>query len=202
MSYLYILKLQGDNYYVGTTDNIDKRLNQHFSGRGSAWTKFHQPETVIEVRNINSITDEDSTTKELMLSVGIEKVRGGSYCQVKLDPETKSYLERELCTITKTCFKCGKGNHFASRCNSKQPKKKPHYTECNRCGRKNHTIGNCYAKTDINGYLLPESCKRFKNGCNRCGRKSHNIDRCFANTDIDGYILSDSDSDSDQYVYY
>lgn len=43
MSYIYILELENGNYYVGKTDGLEKRLEQHFSGQGSEWTKLHKP---------------------------------------------------------------------------------------------------------------------------------------------------------------
>ena len=36
---IYILKLEGGNYYVGKTDNPTKRYQEHVEGKGSAWTK-------------------------------------------------------------------------------------------------------------------------------------------------------------------
>jgi predicted GIY-YIG superfamily endonuclease len=42
--YIYILKLEGGKYYVGKTNNVDQRLQQHFDGTfGSAWTRLHRP---------------------------------------------------------------------------------------------------------------------------------------------------------------
>jgi predicted GIY-YIG superfamily endonuclease len=35
--------------YVGQTGNLERRLNQHFNGEGSEWTKKYRPEDVIEV---------------------------------------------------------------------------------------------------------------------------------------------------------
>ena len=43
MYYLYILKSTNHNYsYVGTTDNLQRRLNEHNSGRNRA-TKWRKP---------------------------------------------------------------------------------------------------------------------------------------------------------------
>ena len=36
---IYVLKLQGNKYYVGKTINPTYRLDDHFSEGGSAWTK-------------------------------------------------------------------------------------------------------------------------------------------------------------------
>jgi len=45
--YLYILKCGDGSYYIGHTDDIDKRLNEHLQGAGSAYTRRRQPVEVI-----------------------------------------------------------------------------------------------------------------------------------------------------------
>jgi predicted GIY-YIG superfamily endonuclease len=39
--YVYIIECQDGLYYTGMTYDIDKRMQQHFSGRGSAFTGKH-----------------------------------------------------------------------------------------------------------------------------------------------------------------
>ena len=45
--YCYVLKLQGDRYYVGYTTNIADRIMLHFLGLGSRWTRLYRPESVM-----------------------------------------------------------------------------------------------------------------------------------------------------------
>ncbi|MGM0303229.1 hypothetical protein IGI66_002894 [Enterococcus sp. AZ048] len=33
---LYVLELENQNYYIGQSANLDKRLKKHFKGKGSA----------------------------------------------------------------------------------------------------------------------------------------------------------------------
>ena len=40
---VYTLELQGGNFYVGYSDDIPKRMAEHFLGRGSHWTRLHPP---------------------------------------------------------------------------------------------------------------------------------------------------------------
>ena len=40
---IYILKLKGGRYYIGKSDNVIKRYEQHVNGYGSAWTKKYKP---------------------------------------------------------------------------------------------------------------------------------------------------------------
>ena len=35
----YVLKLEEGKYYVGKSWNLNNRLGQYFTGRGSKWTK-------------------------------------------------------------------------------------------------------------------------------------------------------------------
>ena len=41
--YMYILECCDGSYYVGSTNNLEKRLEEHQSGQGSKWTKGHLP---------------------------------------------------------------------------------------------------------------------------------------------------------------
>ena len=36
---IYVLKLRKGHYYIGQTNNLEKRLQKHFLGMGSEWTK-------------------------------------------------------------------------------------------------------------------------------------------------------------------
>jgi putative endonuclease len=47
MYYVYILLCRGGSYYIGSTNNIDKRFKDHLAGRGARYTKSHKPEKII-----------------------------------------------------------------------------------------------------------------------------------------------------------
>ena len=47
--YTYILECCDGSYYVGSTDNIERRLAEHQSGMGSIWTKSHLPVKLVYV---------------------------------------------------------------------------------------------------------------------------------------------------------
>jgi predicted GIY-YIG superfamily endonuclease len=117
MSYIYVLKLQHGKYYVGKTNNPERRLTEHIYGKGSEYTKVYPPLKQIELREIKSEFDEDSCTKEYMAKYGIDNVRGGSYCTLELTEEQQDFLQREICHAKDKCFKCG-GDHFAKDCTS------------------------------------------------------------------------------------
>lgn len=80
---IYVLNLEDDCYYVGITMDLNKRLSQHWSGKGAKWTMLHKPVSVEKI--IFPVLDskmENEITLEYMNKFGKEKVKGGSYCKV------------------------------------------------------------------------------------------------------------------------
>jgi len=154
---IYILKLKGGNYYVGKSDDPDKRIQQHFNGSGSVWTDMYKPLKVEKIIRGASQFDEDRYVKEYMAKYGIDKVRGGSYANIDLDEVQVIALERELRGAKNACNRCGRNGHFAS---------------------------NCYARTDVDGDDIDSSSD--DDACYRCGRDGHYASDCYARTDING----------------
>lgn len=80
---IYVLKLEDDCYYVGITMDLNKRLSQHWIGKGAKWTGLHKPVSVEKV--IFPVLDhkmENEVTMEYMEKYGKDKVKGGSWCKV------------------------------------------------------------------------------------------------------------------------
>lgn len=48
---MYILKCSDDSYYVGHTDDIDKRVSEYARGMVSGYVKTRPPVTVIYVKD-------------------------------------------------------------------------------------------------------------------------------------------------------
>lgn len=118
-SVVYILRLESQKYYVGTSSNLPRRLKDHFSGRGSVWTKKYKPLEVVGIIENRDIFTEDNTTKTLMFEHGIEEVRGGTYCRVKLSPCDVATIQKEYRGVNNLCYICG-GRHLIYRCKEKQ----------------------------------------------------------------------------------
>jgi len=57
--YLYILLCEDHSYYIGSTNNVEKRFLDHLSGKGARYTKSHKP--------VKVIYQEELTTKSLAL---------------------------------------------------------------------------------------------------------------------------------------
>ncbi|KAJ3136265.1 Cullin-4A [Geranomyces variabilis] len=74
---IYVLGLENDCYYVGKSKTPKDRIQQHFSGNGSAWTRLHRPVCVVETQAATTENSEDSLTQRYISKFGIDRVRGG-----------------------------------------------------------------------------------------------------------------------------
>ena len=124
---IYVLRLEGGHYYIGKSDNVAARYQQHLNGKGSAWTRKYAPVALVKTIEGASPFDEDKITKEYMLKYGIDKVRGGSYVQLELSQFHMDALTMEIRGATDVCTQCGRAGHF---------------------------VKDCYATTDVSGNLL------------------------------------------------
>lgn len=150
--HVYILKLKNDKFYIGSTEKLKNRIQQHYDGYGSAWTRKYSPIKVVETFENCSRFDEDKYTKEYMAKFGIDNVRGGTYCEINIE-EYRNQLEKELEHSANKCFNCGGSGHLSNNCRKSRHKKQIK-TNCKRCSRANHLEENCYAKTDKQGNCL------------------------------------------------
>ena len=185
---IYALQLEDGKYYIGKTNNLEQRFQEHQNGLGSAWTSLHQPIKIHKVIKGSSPFEEDKVTKEYMAKYGIDNVRGGSYSEHTLSQQSKDMIQKEIWGANNQCMKCGSSGHFAGNCRVKQPsyygKQKPQqkpYTsgDCYRCGRSSHWVDDCYASTD------------------KYGREIDSDDDL--HNDLDNDSDDDSDDDSDNY---
>ena len=110
---IYKMNLEGGKKYVGKTTNVDRRMDQHFSGNGSKVTKKFKPidaKVVDEVPGFFSDAVEQDYTEEYINKYGYENVRGGMYTNSKTlkksSPKKKTVI----------CYKCGRQGHYANQC--------------------------------------------------------------------------------------
>jgi predicted GIY-YIG superfamily endonuclease len=160
---IYVLRLEGGRYYIGKSDNVMKRYEEHLNGAGSAWTTRYPPVSLVKTMNSVSAFEEDKTVKEYMAIYGIDMVRGGSYVTEALSATQRSVLQQEIWSAQDRCSRCGSSGHWVSTCRHtyiSQPKGGGYRTQsvgkCFRCGRAGHFVGSCYASTDARGYELED----------------------------------------------
>jgi hypothetical protein len=166
MVFIYTLQLEQEKYYIGKTNNPQFRLDSHFNSNGSEWTKKYKPVKVIDIIPNCDDYDEDKYTIKYMEKYGINNVRGGSFCEIKLREENKKTIKRMITGTTDKCFICGEKGHFAKECNKDDDNCSKLLDEleellvendlCFRCYRKGHYADNCYAKTSISGQLIED----------------------------------------------
>jgi predicted GIY-YIG superfamily endonuclease len=79
--YVYVWELEGGKYYVGWTENLSRRLDEHMNEEGSIWTKKYRPISVVEiVRGDKQV--EKMKTLQYMKEKGFENVRGSIWCLI------------------------------------------------------------------------------------------------------------------------
>ena len=174
---LYVLKLENDKYYVGTTQRtIEERYQEHVTGTGSKWTKLHKPLEIVERHDSVDKYDEDKYTKIYMSKYGIENVRGGTYSSNELmDFQIKS-LKEEFCTSENRCFRCNEIGHFASECKNSRDR-------CYKCNREGHHAVDCKLGSDrcykCNGFgHFAYECKNYPVKCYKCNGEGHVSAEC------------------------
>ena len=136
MCFIYILELEEGKYYVGKTNNPYFRLESHFNSNGSLWTKKYKPiEIINKIQGDNF--DEEKYTLLTMDKYGIDNVRGGSYCKVKL---SKNDIDKALQTIRSLmnkCYSCGEKGHYTKECKINKVEKEVEEVDkecCSDCG--------------------------------------------------------------------
>jgi len=197
---IYILELQQRKWYVGRSDCVEKRFQEHLCGAGAAWTRLYPPIRVFKTLEGGPF-DEDKVTKELMSEHGIDAVRGGTYVSIELSAEQSSVLIQELRMAADRCLLCGGQGHFAAACRE--------FTS----GADSNSYSALYLIGNFFGLTATKTswcacCNRefvnddqarksheaqcriyYRSHCQRCGRQGHTKTRCYARSDKHGNRL-------------
>ena len=163
---IYILKLADNKYYVGKSNNLEKRKEAHMNGTACSWTKKYKPIDVVEIIENASPFDEDKYTLEYMDKYGMDNVRGGKYVQEALDSLDRISIKKSLWGA-KDC--------------------------CTQCGRKGHFVKDCYFTTDVTGEdIFTTSVKVYS--CEKCDKEYEDKNECTKHEKTCKKVISISNS--------
>jgi putative endonuclease len=65
MAWMYILKCSDGSYYVGSTKNLELRMAQHQSGKGSRYTSGRLPVELIYGEEYDRVADAHAREKQV-----------------------------------------------------------------------------------------------------------------------------------------
>jgi len=117
---VYILELEDGRVYVGSSKDIPRRLAQHKSGAGSAYTRVYKPTGVMLPRLGNVQGDGDAAERDetlrYMMQRGVPFVRGWKFARVDMPPEECEEAEANIRELFDLCRRCGYKGHFCTHC--------------------------------------------------------------------------------------
>lgn len=173
--FIYVLELEEGKYYVGKTLYPEFRLDQHFNSTGAEWTKKYKPLQILQIIPDCDDFDEDKYTLKCMEQYGINNVRGGSFCEIKLSENNIEIIKKMINSSTDKCFICGEKGHFAKECKKDNDnifaRLKSFFNIfdiCFTCYRRGHNSDGCREKTTIFGGNI---CDPNVFLCNYCGKE-------------------------------
>jgi predicted GIY-YIG superfamily endonuclease len=195
---VYTLQLEHGKWYVGTTQDLQKRVTQHKNGMGAVWTRKYKPMNVVcttETENESECKRLESVrTAELMWKHGVNAVRGAELCDGRLFTiEDRSRLVQHIGHILNKPYdlvrqKITPQLHVQT-CNTSRD-------TCFRCGRNGHWVQSCYATWHANGRRI-ESDDSNSDVADDDGSNSDVADDDGSNSDVADDDGSNSDLSCD-----
>lgn len=119
---IYVLQLdnkQPPSYYVGKSNDINQRIQQHTDGTGASCVAG-EAFTSVEPLTKGSVDDMESWERNEVLTrmfeFGIDNVRGWMYTFKVMPIQQKVSAFDQICEKFDRCRKCGRGTHFVRDC--------------------------------------------------------------------------------------
>ena len=114
---VYILQLKDNKYYIGQSNDIDKRIWYHINYNGSKWTtKYEIIQELKTTYNFQEYFWELIETLNYMKIYGINNVRGSMFTNIILSNSDKIMAMQLYCELNNLCRKCGKEGHYINQC--------------------------------------------------------------------------------------
>jgi predicted GIY-YIG superfamily endonuclease len=207
METIYVLKLRDSCWYVGCTTDLNRRWEEHRSGNGAEWTKLHHPvslhhDETKEVPQEYAAGEESKVTAKLMLQHGVNFVRGGALCKMRMFTHSDmELLTSHIAHPLGMAFADVEEAISFEEPNSSEGGDANTRDVCLQCGRKGHWASECHVRNWQHGSDGEGDDRCFKRAriseaafaqaCARCGRTNHSQSQCFAKWHVDGSQLSD-----------
>ena len=119
---IYILKLKNNKYYVGKSENIQSRINDHITlnSNSANFIKHNNmlfAEEPITEKNENLFFWELSETIERMIKHGFNNVRGWEFSSINnLTHDECLFIKKLIIGLHDRCRNCGNCGHFSKNC--------------------------------------------------------------------------------------
>ena len=82
MAWVYMLRCADSSYYVGSTRNLDGRLEQHASGLGSVYTSSRLPIALVWCQEYESVAEAYAIEKKVQ---GWSRVKREALIEGRID---------------------------------------------------------------------------------------------------------------------
>ena len=115
---VYVLRLEGERFYVGSSSDVPCRVAAHRARAGAAFTrKFGVVEELApRTRPTEDLESwERAETLARMREHGVDNVRGWLYTTVRLSAAQRASVREQLRERFGQCRRCG-GGHYMAQC--------------------------------------------------------------------------------------
>ena len=119
---VYTIQDSTGKVYVGKSNNIEKRIEEHKQGLGTA---FLSKNGITQIQTVTSGSKNDmeswerAETLTQMYHRGITRVRGWMFTTSSLSEHQVQDAFGQICEKFDLCRKCGRNSHFISSCFAK-----------------------------------------------------------------------------------
>lgn len=162
-TYIYILRLEENNYFIGKSNHVENRLRDHLKGIVCGMTKRYKPLAITVIPNCDE-SELDLYIKKYMAKYGINKVRGGLYMKNKFEDNELKKLKAELEILSK---------HSMLKLPT-MPQEFPIIPKEQMTVNKTPVV-----KTPVKkGSVLKIPIKNANGTCYNCGKDGHYVENC------------------------
>ena len=201
---VYVLELRSGAIYVGKSEDVEARVQQHERGglQCAAWVRKNggvrrrlQPE-VPPSADLDAWEQKETIMR--MRTRGIDRVRGWEFTECgDLTWEHCATLKTAIFGSGDLCRNCGGHGHFAAACRrlTKEGWLQTIDNMIQQAAPPQSGGGGGYESEGSGGSESGEDDGEDDDDddvCQRCGRDSHDADSCYARTDVSGNPLSRS----------